>query len=338
MEEDDVSPLNLGMIAAYYYINYVTIEAFSLSLKPKTKLRGLLEIISSAAEFEDVPVRLHEEGLLGRIYDRVPVKTEAPNYNDPHFKTSLLLQAHFSRISLPADLESDQKLILEKVIRLLQAIVDVISSNGWLSPALSAMELSQMCVQGLWDRDSPLKQLPHLSSAVVEKLQKQDVQGVFDLMEMDDKERDRILELDARRMGDVAKFVNRYPNIDVTYELDSEQVESGDAVTVKILLEREGEDEEIGPVIAPFFPVKKDEGWWIVIGDPSDKTLLAIKRLSFGQKTTLKLDFAAPERVGEVQVKMYLMCDGYLGVDQEFDLNLVVTPAQDQEEDAMDQD
>ena len=31
--------------------------------------------------------------------------------------------------------------ILEKGIRLLQATVDVISSSGWLSPALSAMEL-----------------------------------------------------------------------------------------------------------------------------------------------------------------------------------------------------
>ena len=39
-EEIDVSPLNLGMIAAYYYINYSTIELFSMSLNSKTKIRG----------------------------------------------------------------------------------------------------------------------------------------------------------------------------------------------------------------------------------------------------------------------------------------------------------
>ncbi|KFW95271.1 U5 small nuclear ribonucleoprotein 200 kDa helicase, partial [Phalacrocorax carbo] len=52
-DEMDVAPLNLGMIAAYYYINYTTIELFSMSLNAKTKVRGLIEIISNAAEYEN---------------------------------------------------------------------------------------------------------------------------------------------------------------------------------------------------------------------------------------------------------------------------------------------
>ena len=39
-EEIDVSPINLGMIAAYYYINYRTIELFSKTLAAKTKIKG----------------------------------------------------------------------------------------------------------------------------------------------------------------------------------------------------------------------------------------------------------------------------------------------------------
>ena len=52
MEEDttDVSPLNLGMIAAYYYLRYTTIELFGSSLTAKTKTRGLLEIVCAASE------------------------------------------------------------------------------------------------------------------------------------------------------------------------------------------------------------------------------------------------------------------------------------------------
>lgn len=105
------------MIAAYYYINYVTIDIFSMSLTDKTKLKGLLEIVSSAAEFESVPIRHHEDLFLRKIYDRVPVKLANVDYNSPNFKTNILLQAHFSRLSLPADLAADQKLILSKVLK-----------------------------------------------------------------------------------------------------------------------------------------------------------------------------------------------------------------------------
>lgn len=37
----DVSALNLGMIAAYYYIRYTTIELFNESLSKNTKARSL---------------------------------------------------------------------------------------------------------------------------------------------------------------------------------------------------------------------------------------------------------------------------------------------------------
>ena len=58
IEDDmDLEPLNLGMIAAYYYIAYTTIELLSSSLTAKTKLKGLLEILTSASEFDDLPMR-----------------------------------------------------------------------------------------------------------------------------------------------------------------------------------------------------------------------------------------------------------------------------------------
>ena len=128
-------------------------------------MKGLLEVVSSSAEFETIPIRRHEDTLLKRIYDRVPVKLDNPDFEAPHFKTFLLLQAHFSRIHLPPDLAADQVLVLEKVLNLLSAAVDVMSSNAWLN-ALGAMDLSQMCVQAMWETDSPLKQIPHFEPEV----------------------------------------------------------------------------------------------------------------------------------------------------------------------------
>uniref|UniRef100_A0A8B9GDM2 BRR2 homolog n=1 Tax=Amazona collaria TaxID=241587 RepID=A0A8B9GDM2_9PSIT len=115
-DEMDVAPLNLGMIAAYYYINYTTIELFSMSLNAKTKVRGLIEIISSAAEYENIPIRHHEDNLLRQLAQKVPHKLPNPKFNDPHIKTNLLLQAHLSRMQLSAELQSDTEEILSKVL------------------------------------------------------------------------------------------------------------------------------------------------------------------------------------------------------------------------------
>jgi len=39
---------------------------------------------------------------------------------------------------------------------------------------------------------------------------------------------------------------------------------------------------------------KREEGWWVVIGDPKMNSLLSIKRLTLQQKAKVKLDFVAP--------------------------------------------
>ena len=84
----DTRPLNLGIIAAYYYITYRTVELFSLSLRQKTKLRGLLEIISHASEFADVPIRHKEEATLAKLAERLPDQMKNQKWSDPHVKVS----------------------------------------------------------------------------------------------------------------------------------------------------------------------------------------------------------------------------------------------------------
>jgi hypothetical protein len=71
----DVSPLKLGMIAAYYNISYVTVEVYTLSLKERAKIKGLLEVVASSAEFERIPIRRHEEVLLWRIDKKCAIGT-----------------------------------------------------------------------------------------------------------------------------------------------------------------------------------------------------------------------------------------------------------------------
>ena len=158
-DEGEVSPLNLGMVAAYYYVQYRTIELIESSVTQKTKIRGILEILSAAWEFSTLPIRYGEDKSLKIMARTLAHKLPDDAAYDSNTKALILLQSHFSRKPLSANLRSDQKTVLVESINLIQAIVDVISSNGWLKPALAAMELSQMTVQGLWNKDNVLKQV-----------------------------------------------------------------------------------------------------------------------------------------------------------------------------------
>lgn len=118
-------------------------------------------------------------------------------------------QAHLSRIQLSAELQQDTELILSKAIRLIQASVDVLSSNGWLSPAIAAMELAQMVTQAMWSKDSYLKQLPHFSKDLVDTCVGRGVESIFDIMELEDEDRNKLLNMSDIQMADVARFCNR---------------------------------------------------------------------------------------------------------------------------------
>ncbi|NWH76064.1 U520 helicase, partial [Piaya cayana] len=301
-------------------------ELFSMSLNAKTKVRGLIEIISNAAEYENIPIRHHEDNLLRQLSQKVPHKLTNPKFNDPHVKTNLLLQAHLSRMQLSAELQSDTEEILSKAIRLIQACVDVLSSNGWLSPALAAMELAQMVTQAMWSKDSYLKQLPHFTSEHIKRCTDKGVESVFDIMEMEDEDRNALLQLSDAQIADVARFCNRYPNIELSYEVvEKESIRSGGPVVVLVQLERE--EEVTGPVIAPLFPQKREEGWWVVIGDSKSNSLISIKRLTLQQKAKVKLDFVAPA-TGTHNYTLYFMSDAYMGCDQEYKFSVDVKEAE----------
>ena len=55
-----------------------------------------------------------------------------------------------------------------------------------------------MCVQGVWDRDSPLKQIPHFDEAVIKRCKDEGVESVYDVMEMEDDKRMKVLSMSAQ--------------------------------------------------------------------------------------------------------------------------------------------
>lgn len=329
----DLEPLNLGMIAAYYYVAYTTVELFAASLAAKTKLKGLVDILAAASEYDDIPVRPGEENAIKKILAHAPLAVDKPKYTDPHTKVNALLQAHVSRSPMNPDLAADARAAVGRFPRLLQSMVDVISSSGWLNPALAAMELSQMLTQALWQRDPVLMQIPGVSREAAAAAAASGVETIFDVAEMDTDARREALQLSEDQLEVANAWLARYPDIGVTYEVaEPEDVTAGEPVVVSVSLEREGAG-EVRPADAPRFPGRKDENWWLVVGDPAANQLLAIKRIALQRKARAKLEFAAPSTPGRAQLTLFLMCDSYIGCDQEFEVELDVKPGAEGEED-----
>jgi pre-mRNA-splicing helicase BRR2 len=228
---------------------------------------------------------------------------------------------------------------------LVQAIVDVISSNGWLKPALAAMELSQMITQGLWNKDNVLKQIPHFTDAIIRRCMdyqgEEPIESVFDILTLEDDVRNDLLQLPDDKMADVAVFCNSYPNIEVSYKIqDEEDVTTGDPVQIVVELEREVDEDEmtedemadLGKVAAPLYPFEKKEGWWVVVGDTSSNTLHALKRVNLVQKQKVVLEFIAPDEAGDYNLTLFCMSDSYLGCDQEYSINISVAQGEDDDD------
>merc|ERR1719499_1776200 len=188
----EVQSLNNGLIACYYYIQYQTIETFAETLKPKRTMRGILEVLSNAFEFQDIPVRRNEDRALQKISRHCQLKVSG-KFTDPATKVYILLQTHFSRRKLGLDIEADRKKVLRKAIPLLWAMIDVLCTATYLKPAITAMELCQMITQGLWDTDSIFLQLPHITQENIPKFTEKGLEGIFDLVELEDDDREALI-------------------------------------------------------------------------------------------------------------------------------------------------
>lgn len=371
-----LTELNLGLVAAFYYVRHATIELLNRSVNAKTKRRGLIEVICAVTELgETVPVRFGEEDTLKKLASELDLRLHKTNaapghqstaidVNDPHIKSLILLYAHFHRAALTNDLMLDQVIVLQQCIRVVQAFVDVISSNGWLTPALLTMELSQMIVQALHPSRSVLYQLPHMDASRIALAKEHNVTDIFELINVEDDVRNKILAgLTPRQVEEIADACNRYPVLNVEYDMvtsnnedikptvtkgdeaseDTKRiftVASGASATLIVRLERvtsdqdDAEDEKKEAsgaalkssdqyVIAPYFPRQKEEQWWVVLGYPRRNNLLAIKRISTNNRqnaSVVKLDFDAPEEEGDCPLTLSLICDSYMGCDQEYEI------------------
>jgi replicative superfamily II helicase len=132
-----IVPTPLGKAASKFYLVHTTPREMRDGLR---RLRDdivddeeeeenfvvrVLEIISFCSEFDELPVRHNEELLNQELANEITFKLpDAMEFEDPHVKGYLLLQAYIERSKLPiSDYITDTKSVVDQVGRLLAALL-----------------------------------------------------------------------------------------------------------------------------------------------------------------------------------------------------------------------
>merc|ERR1719238_1095575 len=254
----------------YYYFFHKT---------PHMMLRRVLMVLAASLEFE----RGHNHEIVERPTDNAEIphlmksvpnlginNKEKPLCFGYSVKARALLFAHLSRVPLPKlSLHQDRLYIVKKCPYLIHEMVSCISQLILLAhagriarlPSLDTVEATMRCsslvVQALWDKSSPLLQLPHVEEDMLKHFysKRRNIKSLAQLAKMSDEDRRLLLRgLAEEQYKDLVKVLGSFPSLSmsVTTEVvdDEEQhvVTAGSIITVTIGLERQGLDTFMGRV------------------------------------------------------------------------------------------
>ncbi|KKA28913.1 hypothetical protein TD95_002496, partial [Thielaviopsis punctulata] len=341
----DVEPTALGKIMSYYYLAHTTIRYLVKHARRGGTLANVLEWMSHASEYDELPVRHNEELINAELSRNLPIS--ADNYEgglplwDPHVKAFLLLQAHMSRIDLPiTDYVGDQTSVLDQAIRIIQASIDVLTEKGILSSCLSMIQLMQCIKSATWPEYAPASILPGV---------REDSKSTMTLKQvaaMNGPNESKELETLAKKLHVPASMTPRFVRAASALPHLSVAVESATVSVITLTLRRiNALVNNDARIYAPRFPKPQTEGWFVVLCDEPADEIIAVKRagwsppggghdknagkaLKSGMKPRVaRVVLRIPPDVAGRKLKVRVVSDAYLGIEESVDVEVPLPPA-----------
>ncbi|RIB18575.1 Sec63 Brl domain-containing protein [Gigaspora rosea] len=340
---DNITTTTFGKIASDYYLSHKTIRLFRNRIKNDPSIRDLLGILCDSEEYSELPVR-HNEDLQNRDLEMDlpwPVQFQQP-YDSPHAKAFLLLQAHFARAKLPiTDYVTDTLSVLDQAIRISQAMIDISVERKILATCLNIMTLVQCIKQARWPDESSLLTLPGITSQMIGSLahKGQIITCIGELTNLSEGELIKLFKsvnLSESEVQKICKIVSDIPSIEIGCRIDADNESLTPEVeyTLSVSTERfKLKSDYDGRIYSPRFPKPQYESWWILLGDSNSDTIIDLKRVNmrggtsgtFMKKIQSKLKFVAPKQEGKYAYTVFLISDGYLGIDQQHSIEFRVS-------------
>lgn len=165
------------------------------------------------------------------------------------------------------------------------------------SKILEVVQLfSQHFVQGMWEKDDPLSQIPQFTPELIKKFKKVAKEhqlpntSIDTFCRLTPQKRKDLDVFSPAELAEVEKVVKIMPVIDCEVDVFTEgekEMTQTDAITIrlKLTLRNFGEKEFPGYVHSPNYPYLKKPSFWVIISDvQKDRTIMAYKVVFRSQK------------------------------------------------------
>ncbi|CRL02261.1 CLUMA_CG015304, isoform A [Clunio marinus] len=356
MDDDErtIYATSMGRISSYYYLSHQSMRHFADTLSYSSSSEDVLRIMCDAYEFAEQPVRHNEDKYNEELSKICRLKVDPLTFDNPHTKTFLLMQAHFSHLPLPnTDFGTDTKSVLDQSIRVLQAMIDITAENGWLATTLRIQLLMQSVMQARWQDDPIAMCLPYVDKNNYYVFN--DIKVDYHVLTLpllkekclknyESLARPLRKEFNEPEIEQIFKVIKEFPTINIEIKLRGSlrdecevdrvirqpsdyktwhEVHAGEEYTLIVNLHRLGL--KTSNHIYCRFPKPKNEGWFLTLGEQNNGELLALKRVSYkNNRSSHPLTFSAPTKLGNVIYTIYFISDCQIGFDQQFNLQLRV--------------
>jgi antiviral helicase SLH1 len=282
----EVDPTPLGKIMSYYYLSHKTIRYLVNNVKRDATFANVLSWISHATEYDELPVRHNEDLINAELSKALPIPADdfgLPMW-DPHVKSFLLLQAHFSRIDLPiSDYVGDLNSVLDQSIRIVQASIDVLTELGYLSSCVRMINLLQAIKSARWPADGALSIFPGVDVEQEKKRLEHAKASPKTLIEATTSSPSH-LEKAARFAGVTPAATKRFIEPVSRLPIVKLDLSTINAISLSLNLTRQNpaKMQQNGiRIFAPRYPKPQTEGFFVILSYSSTDEVIALKRVGW---------------------------------------------------------
>ncbi|KAF1842631.1 Sec63-domain-containing protein [Cucurbitaria berberidis CBS 394.84] len=286
----EVNPTPLGKIMSYYYLSHKTVRYLVKNVKRDANFSDVLSWVSHATEYDELPVRHNEDLINAELSKALPLKADdfgLPMW-DPHVKSFLLLQAHFSRIDLPiSDYVGDLNSVLDQSIRIVQASIDVLTELGYLSSCEMMITLLQAIKSARWPTDGPLSIFAGVDVDKEKKRLDHPKASPTSLIETINTP-PAALERAAKLVGVTPIAIKRFLEPISRLPILKLVLGTVNAISLSVSLTRQNPARMQNGgirIFAPRYPKPQTEGFFVIISYSNTDEIIALKRVGWYDST-----------------------------------------------------